>query len=546
MARIKLSKRLILLVAAVFIIGLAVGCGGTPKEEPAETGGTEEPSGEEKELPDLVAAMAGEPQGTDFQQVSTTYDLIHSLLGTPPISLGLQNDQVLPYFAKEVEVSDDGMEIKLTFDPELKFHNGERVTAEAVKRSIDRYLEVSPYAFDYDPVEEFTVEGDTLILRLKEPGPALLVVLGSDYADPVEVGAAEEMGPDVFNRETVSNGAFRIEEWVNGSHALLVRNDEYKDYLPFVDNNGPFNFASIKVRFVTEGFTRVSELRAGNVDLITDVPSELLGQLQADENINVIEYLAPTVRHIQMNTERAPFQDKNVRLAIAYALNRDEIAQGVQGTISPLYGLVSRAMISHDPETEAQLAEQYSHDLQKAKDLLAEAGYEDADGDGILEKDGEPLSFEMAISNSNATDQKAGPIMQSQLKKVGIDMQLREYDGKYIRQLIETSDFDAVLRSWSWLDPGGVWPAGLHTGGRLAPWSHPEVDELMDEAIITADTDERAKNWGKVSVRVWQDVPIIPMWSDKSFIATRSNIKGLKVSVSGSLYFHDLVVEEAE
>jgi peptide/nickel transport system substrate-binding protein len=280
------------------------------------------------------------------------------------------------------------------------------------------------------------------------------------------------------------------------------------------------------------------------VDIITGVPIELVSKLEENPDITVHSYLRPNVRHIQMNTERFPFTDKKTRLAVAYALNREEIKGSVNDSIKPVFGLISEAMISHDPETESELAGTYSHDLEKAKELLAEAGWEDTDDDGLLDKDGKPFSFTFAINNSNNIDKKAGPIMQSQLKKVGIDAQIREYDGKYIRELIETADFDMVLRNWTWLDPGGVWPAGLHSGGRLAPWSDPEVDELMDAAIITADPAERAVNWGKVSRRVWQDVPIVPMWSDRYYLATQSNIKGLKMSVSGALYFHDMVVEE--
>jgi len=526
-------SRLLLVMALALSLLAATAC--APAEEEAAA-----PEEKPEELPELIVAVPSEIQGTDQQQVTTTFNFVHGLISTPPISLGLQNKEVLPHGAKSVEISPDGKEIRLTFDPNRTFHNGVPVTAEAVKRSIERYVSISPYAFDYDPVEEIVVEGDTLILKLKEAGPALLVVLASDYAGPVEVGAAEEMGDEEFNRRTVGCGPYKVEEWVDGSHITLVRNDDYYDFLPFVENNGPFHFSKVTVRFIPEAFTRVSELRAGNVHIITSVPSEMLKTLEEDPNIVLHEYLSPNVRHLQMNTERFPFQDKRVRLAVAYAIDRAEIMEAVEGTIKPLFSLVAEAMISHHPETEAYLSEKYAHDLDKAKQLLAEAGCKDTDGDGILELDGKPMTFTLAISGDNATDKKAGPILQAQLRRVGLDAQVREYESRYLRELIETANFDMILRNWNWLDPGGVWPAGLKTGGRLAPWSHPEVDALLDAAQVIPDEEERAQKWAEVSKRVWEDVPLIPLWSDRVFLATRAELEGLILSVSGTLYLNDL------
>ena len=529
-------KLLALLVAAGLMV-FAVGCGPAPDDDDDDIVAPDEP------LPELKLAIGAEIQGTDPQQVTTTVEWVHGFIGTPPVDMGLENDQILPYGAKEVEVSEDGLEIRLTFDPSRTFHNGVPVTAEAVKKSIERYLEISPYAFDYDPVEEMEVDGDTLVFTLNESGPALMVVLSSYYAAPIEVGAAEEMGEDQFHRETVGEGPYKVGEWVDGSHIILERFEDYQDYLPFVGSNAAFNFETINVRFIPEAFTRVSELRAGNVDMISGVPSELLGTLEDDPDVVLHEYLNPNTRHIQMNTERFPFDDQRVRLAINYAIDRDEIAANLDHTIQPQYGLVAPAMISHDPATESQLSQEFAHNLERAKELLAEAGWEDTTGDGFLDKDGQTLSFEFVFANDVAADQKAGPLVQAQLERVGIQAELREYESRYLRELIGDSDFDMILRNWSWLDPGGVWPAGLHSEGSLAPWSHPDVDALIDAAVVVPDPDERAQKWGELSVRVWDDVPLFAMWSDRLYLAARSDLEGFLMNVSGTNYFHDVTLD---
>jgi len=522
-----------LLLAVLTLLALGAAC--------AEDADPDEP--DVVDHPELVVAIAGEIQGTDPQQVTTTVDLVHTLITTPPVSMGLNNDELLPFGGQDVEISDDGLKMRITFDPERTFHNGVPATAEAWEASVERYIDISPYAFDYDPVEEITIEDDTAVVTLSEPGPGMLVVLSSSYAGAVEAMAAEEMGEEEFDRATIGCGPYKVDEWVDGSHITMVRNDDYFDYLPFVDNNEAFAFDKITVRFIPEGFTRVSEIRAGNVDLITGVPSESLEVLEEDPDVQVHDYLNSNVRYTQMNTKRFPTEDYSVRMAIALALDRDELKDGVDDVIQPVFGLVGPAMVRHHEETELQLQEEYAHDLDRAKQLLENAGWEEGP-DGVRVKDGEELTFEFAFSGDNPIDVRAAPIIQSQLDRIGVDLQLREYDGRYLRDLVEERDFDMILSNWSWLDPGGVWPASLREGAALAPWSHPEVEEILDRAVFEPDDDEGARIWGELSERIWEDVPFVPLWSDRLFVATRSNVSGLHMSVSGSMFLHDLDFED--
>ncbi len=526
-----------LLVASVMVV--AAGC--APPEEEVEE--PEEPEVEYRD--EFTAAIPSEIQGTDPQQVTTIYGLVDGMLTTAPMSLGLDNDEILPYGVADVEVAEDGLSIVFTFDEDRYFSNDVPLTPEAYKRSVERYRELSPYAFDFDPVEDMTVdeEANTLTMHLSEPGPGMFVVLASAYGAPVEVEAAAEMGEDEFNRDTIGCGPFTMQEWVDGSHVTMTRNDDYTDNLPFVENNEAFHFQEMTVRFIPEGFTRVSELRAGNVDMITGVPSEYLETLEEDPEVDVHAYLNSNVRHIQMDYKMDLFDDPKVREAIALALDREHIQRGVDEVIEPVFSIVGPAMLRHSPDTEEQLAEQYAHDLETAQDLLAEAGWEPGD-DGILTKDGQRFEFELAINGDNPIDTTAAPLFQSQLEAIGMDAQIRERDGRYLREMIEEDDFEMILRNWSWLDPGGVWPAGLHSEGALAPWSHPEIDELLDAVVVEADDELGAQIWGEISEKVWEHNVIIPMWSDRLFVATRHNVEGLHISVSGALYLNDLRIQE--
>ncbi len=536
------SRRLALLIAFLLVFAVVVtAC--APEEEVDEPDDPAEPTEPTVEYKtELVAAMAEEIQSTDHQQVTTIFALVNGLITTPPMSMGLGNDAVLPYGAQRVEVSEDGLEIKFVFDPGRTYHNDVPATAESYKRAVERYLVTGPYAYDWDPVQEMIIDGDTFIMDLDRAGPGMFVLCSTSYGAPVEVGAAEEMGEDAFGRAAVGCGPYIVDEWVDGSHITMVRNDDHYNFLPFVDNNEAFHFERVTVRFIPESLTRISELRAGNVDLILAVPGEHIASLEQDPEIEVHHYLGANVRYVEMNMNQAPLDDRNVRLAIALAMDRDELASGVNDVIVPNFSLAGPAMIRHCADTEQRLSQEYGTDVDGAKELLMESGWEPG-SDGIMVKDGERLTLEFAINADRPVNSRAAPIIQAQLERAGIEIQIREYTRPYIREIVNSGDFDIALCDWSWLDPGGIWPYSHHSDGTMSQFGHPEVDALMDAACEEPDEAMGARRWGEVTEAMWDHLPIFPLWSDRHFLATRVELTGLKMSVSGALYLHDVKVE---
>ena len=490
----------------------------------------------------LVVGIPGEPGNLDPQQTVTIYNFVHDMLFTPPMSMGLENEEELPRFADKIETSEDMTEIRLTFDPERVFHSGNPVTAEAYKESLARRIEISPYAFDWDPLSNKYVDGDDLVLEFDEAFPAIYVNMQTSYDGPVDVRKAEEMGDEDFDRAPVGSGPFEFEEWVEGSHIDMIRNDDYEDSLPFVENNEAFHFSEYRVRFIPEDFTRLEELQAGGVDLIADIPTELLPVLEEDPEIEVVEYLEETVAYLDINYTVEPFDDYNVRAAIAYALDREELKLGMDEVVEPVFGVVGPAMMRHDEETEERLSEKHYHNLEKARELLEEAGWEE-DEDGYMMKDGERLEFEMMVDSEHPVERRSGPIIQAQLEAAGMDVQLREYEKAYIDDMQEEGDFEVILNNWTWLDPGGVWPQNLAEGGNYAPWTPTRVGDLIAEADVEPDEEKAAQKWGEISEKVWEDKGIIPLWSNYQHIAHRDNVTGLILSEHGLPYMNDVRVE---
>ena len=537
MRRTRLTPGIPLVIAMLAVMIVAGSC--TTAQDPTDNGDDERP---QDDLPELIIAIAREGEGLDPQQVTGVNYWLHGLIVTPPVSIGLDQTELLPYGAQEVDVSPDGMQLYLTFDPERMFHSGNPVTAEAYKQSVERYRETSPYAFDFDSVDEMDVDGNMMTMNLHAPGPGIVVVLASEYGAPVDVLKANEMGEADFNRQPYACGPYIVEEWVEDSHVVLVRNDDYFDYLPFVDNNGPFHFSKVTVRFIPDDFIRVSELRAGNVDIIQEVPAEHIQSLEDDPNVNVLSFLRDNTMFLAINHDSFPLDDESVRLAVALAIDRDEVAELLNHAIKPTYGIVSKGMLRHDPETEAYLRSEYAHNADRARQVLEEAGWEEG-SDGVRVKDGQRLTFEFAYASDATFPQRSAPLFQAQLERVGFDVQMRGYDARYISQAIEEGSFDIALAGRSWLEPGGTWPAALRTGARMAAWSHPDVDALLDRVLVEPDEEEGARMWGEISRRIWADVALIPLWADYRYIAVRSEVTGLKMSVSGLIFLNDLTKE---
>jgi len=524
---------LFILLGAVVTAGCIGGEQKTTTQSPQET-----ETGETKTQKTLIVAVPEEITGTDIQQVNWA-NIVHALLFQPLVVYTLDLKGIAPDLAESFEISEDGTELTFKLPKDAKFSNGDPLTAEDIKKSVERYRKISPYAEDFAAVEDIIIKDpQTVVFKLKEPAAYLWAVLASTYGAPVNVKVAEKVGDDAFNRKAIGSGPMMIEEWVQGSHITLVKNPYYKTHIPFVQNKGPFKVDKIVVRFIPDDFTRISELEAGNVHIVIGVPVENVEELKQNSDVQLFSYLQPGIDYILVNTKKPPLDDVRVRKAIALAINREELTIALHNLVRPAYGYLSPSQVGYDEETEKELQNQYSYNLEKAKKLLAEAGWKDTDGDGILDKDGSPLSLTLLVPLDRPMEKKAAPIIQAQLKKLGIDLQLREYEYSYIRKLTQEGNFGLALRAYWWND-ADILIYIFHSDAGL-PWSNPKVDELLEKARTIQDFKQRAKTYGEIQKLIAEEMPAIPLFSEYQYIATRKEVKGIVIGADGSLYLNDV------
>jgi len=493
----------------------------------------------------LIIAIPEEIEGTDIQQVSWANEF-HALLYQPLVVFD-PNMKLVPDLAVDFEVV-DGKDMVFKLPPDAKFSSGNPITAEVIKESIERYKRLSPYAEDFAVVERIEViDAYTVKLVNKEPPAYLWAVLTTVYGAPVDVKVAAEIGDEEFNRRSVGSGPYKLVEWVKGSHVTMEVNPYYKTNMPFVKNKGPNPYIKkVIIRFIPEDLTRISEFLAGRVDIIRGVPAEEVKRLKENPNVVLYEVLSPGINYIMVNMKHEILKDPNVRKAIMIAINREELAKALDYTVVPWYSLMSPTMICYNESVEKWAESVYKYDPEKAKELLAASGWVDTDGDGIVDKDGKPLRLTLLVPVDRPALKKIAPLIQAQLKAIGIDLKIQEFTYSIVRERTRNWDFDLALRLFSWADPD-IFIYLAHSEIGNYTYSNPLVDKILEEARTIMDMTERTKAYSRMQMIMLEDLFMIPLFVEKEYIAASKSVKGLIVLPPyGTIILNDAkVVEEA-
>lgn len=467
--------------------------------------------GTEQDADNLDPALAA--TGPSINTVQHAYD-----------SLMMLDDQLVPqpHLAERVEQPDD-----LTYVFHLRggvrFHNGREMTADDVVYSLERLRDeatASPYSFYLLSVDTITaVDPLTVEIRMTAPDATLLANLARPNAGIVAREAVEANGD--LRRVMMGTGPFKLVEWVPGSRLVLERHDRY-----FVEGQPPLD----RIEFVpiTDETARTNALRTGSVDMIYPVPSKDVEMLRTTEGIEVIGGYNLNYIMVQINITRPPFDNSQVRRAVAMALDREGIALGAfDGYAVPLPGgpLVPPFWAGSDFSVYAE------PDVNEAKRLLAEAGY--------------PNGFTTSISipAGYAVYQRAAEMFQADLSKLGINVEIDAAEvGIWLDKIWTSGNYDTYLvRFWGidFTDPDGALYRQFHTDGDFnkSGYSNPRVDELLDEARTVSDVTVRKALYDEVQQILAEEVPAFFMISIDRYTAHSDRVRGYQDMIDGSNWY---------
>lgn len=451
---------------------------------------------EDDEVTVRVAFNAFENNITPFtltmQGLPVVHDLVHLVYDS--LFWSQAREEPEPWLAESAEPNDDFTEWTVTIRDGVTWHDGEPVTAQDVAFTYDLILEIedpSRYGHHIHDVPFYTrseVHDDTsLTMFFDQPAPTFPAVPGGDAPIiPEHVWGEVDNPSEATDIDPVGSGPFEVVDIVPDQQYVLEANADYFMGAPLVDR--------LELPIVPQPTSAFAALRAGQVDAVdVGVPPELVDQMRADDEIEVIDGTRFESVHLHFNMTQAPLDDPDLRRAIRLAMDRQSIVDSVLlGEGEP-----GRDGWLHPEVHWADPGDTSTFDLDAAEELLDEAGYDQRDDEGVrLTPDGEPLSFTVLVAAVQPLHQRAMDIAAQQVAAAGIDLTVEAIEPASLMQARRAGQFDAFvtnLEAHAHGDPDtfyfffGPGIAGTFFGG----FDDEDFNEATLAASQVSDLDER-------------------------------------------------------
>jgi peptide/nickel transport system substrate-binding protein len=454
---------------------------------------------------------------------------------------------VEPGLASEWKVADDGTSVTLTLREGIKFSDGTPITAEDVQWSLKRAANPDNgiWGFLLASVQDVVIQDDkTILLQLKQADPAIVSALSvfntqilPKHAFEAAPGSTDEEKAKAYAEHPVSSGPFVLESWQRGSEMRLVRNPNYwrqgedGQPLPYLDG--------ITFQVIPEDATRLLKIKAGELDGAEFVPYSRVSELQADPDLQMVLFPSTRVQYVtlnvrpQLNGQDNPLANEKVRQAMNYAVDKDAIIQVVtHGVGSPMTSYMSSATPLHVGETPL-----YPVDVEKAKQLMKEAGFENGFSTSLLVLAGNQDEIGMATA------------LQQMWGQIGIKLELQQVDNATRTDQYRAGTFTMRLSAWTddIADPNEITSYfaysptidALHTG-----WKNEEVDKLFEASQKEMDPTKRAEQYARIQEIYNATGPIVPLYQTPYPVVLRKNVNGFVQIPLGNNIFAETYLEK--
>lgn len=472
----------------------------------------------------------GANDGTSLYVMSTLYDKL----------VYLNKDlEITPGLAESLEQIDDTVwEVKLKED--VEFHDGTILDAETVKMNLDRVRDpdiASPVSFLYEMIEDVVVV-DPLTIHIKTAYPfaSLPAHLAHPGGNMLSKKAIEkddeaiENGQPPFstvNEHPIGTGPFKFDEKEHGVSVKVVRNENYWD-------EEKAQSASITFKTIPEDFTRIAELETGGADLIYPVSPSDVDQIDGSDQTYIQQSKSSNLTYLGFNNQVEPFDQKEVRQAISMVINKESLIDGIlDGMAIPAKGPLAPTVFGYSENIE-----KLDYNVDKAKELMKEAGYENGFSTTLL-------TYE---SGANAD---LAVFIQSELKQLGIDVKIDTIEtGAYLDATGE-GESEMFIGSWGTvtLDADyGLYPmfhssnAG-HPGNRSFT-ENEELDQLLQQAREEADEQNRLKLYEEVQNLIADEAPIVFLYHSELLAGLHEGVEDFWQYPSSIFYLKDLKKQE--
>jgi peptide/nickel transport system substrate-binding protein len=525
------------LVAGVSIALLLSACGGSGGATPASLHGAEGVSksaacsGTPVQGGDLVYERQAETQTLDPLNVLNgngdifAYNLIYSgLVRSDPAG----GTSIEPSLADKWTVSPDGKTYTFHLRPGLKFSNGQPVTAQDVKWSLDRFGDpkvnaaMSSVSIGYGTSK--VIDGSTIRFQLTKPVAAFLYNISIFPAFILPKDLVEKEGK-AFYKHPVGTGPFVVKEFVKGSHITFARNPYYWD-------KGKPYLNSVRFNFAVDSNSRILALRGGSAQIMDGVPFSQINSLRTDRKLVVQSAKVPLFIGLWLNHARAPLADLNVRKAIQYALDREQINKDIFHGLGQIPSSVLMGLRYDAPASEVT---PYPYDVAKAKAMMAQSKF--------------PKGFSTTLQYPSGYDyyKQLALLMQQELGAIGIKVKLVEEDpgtgtSKFLaRKYDMTFPFASFTSDVTVPDEYAGFLADPSNGlnGFFSNWKDPSIQKMVQKFSTTYSDSERATQWPQIQKALMEQTPVINVMNLPFVNAHAAGTCGTAIDALGSDHLED-------
>ena len=429
---------------------------------------------------------------------------------------------IVPELAQEItKVSPKETLIKIKND--IKFSNGETLTIDDELFSLERAKASPKMSQDLYMIESFEkVDDRTLKINTLYDAGNLLHKLASGGVAIINKKAFEKDENNI-----VGTGMFKLKEWVAGEKLVLERNEFFKDSKSNID--------TLVVKFVPEANSRMIMLETGEIDLARDLLPLDFKKISEDTKFTTVEVETPSNMFLGFDLRNELLADKRVRQAIAYAINNEDLVKTVfNGSASVATSPVPKITTGHNENSN-----NYPQNIEKAKQLLAEAGYPNG------------FNIELFVSEDNQRIDMA-VIIQDNLKKIGINAEIKTFQWAAYVSTIENPNIIKPLFIMSWNisndDPDEVLYPLYHSSQidahtNVVFYKNEKFDNLISEARETTDKEKRMKLYEEAQDIIQEDLPHYTLVYPKQNFAYKASIKNIKYNKRAYLDFQDTIIE---
>ncbi|WP_053368756.1 ABC transporter substrate-binding protein [Bacillus sp. FJAT-27245] len=530
-----MKKNLKVLLIALLAVGLLLaGCnsgGGTKKSST----GKEQSSGDTTPKQDtLVYARGGDSvtldpitttEGETFKVTENIYDTL--------VSFGDSDTSTQPGLAASWELSDDSLTYTFKLQKGVKFHDGTDFNAEAVKYNFERWAGGDEEKFPYYTMfggykgdeghviqEVKVVDEHTIQFILKRPQATFLVNLAMSCFGISSPAALEKYG-EAYRKNPVGTGPFKFVEWKENDTITLEKNENYWQ-------KGFPKLNKVIFRVIPENTARLNALANGEIDMMDGLNYSEVAQVEGNDKLQLIERPSMNVGYLGFTTTRKPFDNKLVRQALNHAIDKESIIEAFYaGMAKPAINPMPPSIQGYNEEIEA-----YPYDLEKAKELLKEAGFE---------KGFKMDLWAMPVARLYMPEGlKVAEIIQESFSKIGVQAEIKQVDWPTYLDKAKKGEFDAFMLGWT--GDNGDADNFLYTlldkdsigGSNYSRYVNEELHNILIQAQSETDEEKRAELYKQAQVIIHDDAPWVPLVHSRPLSAAVKEITGYVPHPTGS------------